>query len=43
MHKKLLYRPLFFLSCLAYGQECPKLTEPLDGAGDVPVDTSVTW
>jgi len=43
MQKKSLYISLLFLGYIAFGQECPKLTEPLDGAVDVPVDTPVTW
>lgn len=43
MHKKLLYISVILFGYYAFGQACPKLTEPLDGAVDVPVDTPVTW
>jgi gliding motility-associated-like protein len=43
MQKKLLYLSLLLLGHLALGQECPRLTEPLDGSLDVPVDTPITW
>jgi len=41
--KKLLFIPLLFFGTYALSQACPKLTEPLDGSVDVPVDTPVTW
>lgn len=34
-----------FLLCrlILFGQECPSLLTPLDGAGNVPVDTAIAW
>lgn len=43
MQKKLLYITLILFGCNAFGQVCPKLTEPLDGSVDVSVDTPITW
>lgn len=43
MQRKLLYISLLFIGHLAFGQTCPKLTEPVDGSVDVPVDTPITW
>lgn len=44
MKKKLLF--FFFLCCstISYGQfACPKLTSPIDGETDVPVDATLMW
>ena len=43
MRKKLLYISLLCSAQFAFGQTCPRLTEPLDGSVDVPVDTPFTW
>lgn len=43
MQKTLLYITLLLFGSYAFGQECPKLVEPLDGSVDVPVNTPVTW
>lgn len=32
-----------FWSILSYGQQCPELTNPVDGAIEVPVNTTINW
>lgn len=41
--KRLLSVFFLALGCFSQAQECPGLTEPLDGSVDVPVNTPVTW
>lgn len=41
--KKLLFITTFFVLGTVASQECPNLITPLEGATDVPVDTSISW
>lgn len=43
MLKKLLYFICIFHASLAAGQDCPVLTNPTNGAVDIPVDATITW
>lgn len=43
MVKKLLYLICILQVFLSMGQECPKLTRPLNGSADIPVTTAITW
>ncbi len=43
MAKKLINTIILLLTIMAYGQDCPSLTAPLDGATNVPVDATISW
>ncbi|PCJ98375.1 MAG: hypothetical protein COA50_02405 [Flavobacteriaceae bacterium] len=43
MLRKLQYLFIFFCCSLGYGQTCPSLTNPIDGATNVSVNTSISW
>ncbi|WP_281542710.1 T9SS type B sorting domain-containing protein [Maribacter aestuarii] len=43
MKKLQFFLGVFLLSLGIYGQECPSLTAPIDGAVNVAVDTSISW
>ncbi|MCJ7466551.1 MAG: T9SS type B sorting domain-containing protein [Maribacter sp.] len=43
MQKKALYLFSLILGFVVHGQNCPLLTNPTDGAINVPVNTSITW
>ncbi len=43
MKTKLAYLMIILIGHISIGQECPKLTEPISGSADVPVDTPITW
>ncbi len=43
MQKRLLQLVLVFSGVASMGQECPVLTNPVNGAVNVPVDAEITW
>jgi len=43
MTKKVTYLLAILFTGFAFGQECPSLIEPLNGATDVPVDATISW
>nr|WP_299384376.1 T9SS type B sorting domain-containing protein [Allomuricauda sp.] len=43
MIKKLLQILVFGLAGFGFGQECPDLISPVNGATNVPVDATITW
>lgn len=43
MQKKLLYSFFLIICSLGYGQDCPLLTNPINGATNVPVNTTLSW
>ena len=43
MRKLLFFIGVFLLGLGAYGQDCPSLTAPIDGAVNVAVDTEINW
>lgn len=43
MLKKLLYSFFLIICSLGYGQDCPLLTNPIDDATNVPVNTTISW
>ena len=43
MIKKVFYFLLLLLGGIGYSQECPDLLDPLNGATNVPVNTTISW
>ncbi|MEZ4874473.1 MAG: T9SS type B sorting domain-containing protein [Flavobacteriaceae bacterium] len=43
MYKKLFYILCFFSTYIGIAQDCPGLTNPLQGATNVPVETPISW
>ncbi|QLG46313.1 T9SS type B sorting domain-containing protein [Costertonia aggregata] len=43
MLKRLPYIILLFSGFMAFGQSCPSLVDPLNGATNVPVTTAISW
>ncbi|MCW5515970.1 T9SS type B sorting domain-containing protein [Muriicola sp. Z0-33] len=43
MPKKVLFFVCVLQALMAAGQDCPVLTSPVNGAVDVPVDTTISW
>ncbi|NNE76257.1 MAG: hypothetical protein HKN31_04210, partial [Pricia sp.] len=43
MQRKSIFIFLFLTGFLTFGQECPSLTFPVDGATNVPIDLTITW
>ncbi|MGI9551099.1 MAG: T9SS type B sorting domain-containing protein [Aurantibacter sp.] len=43
MNKKLIYLLSLLFMGVSYGQECPNLIDPLNGAMNVPVDATISW
>ncbi len=41
--KRMVLGVLLLVGLIAYGQECPRLTAPMDGATNVPVTTDISW
>ena len=43
MIKKIIYLVCFLISQSIWAQDCPTMLNPVHGATNVPVDTSITW
>ncbi len=43
MQKKALYFLILFHGLWSYGQDCPVLSNPVNGSNNVPVNTTISW